>query len=162
MEARALTPSEKGGIAEMMIAAKAALLGIQVLRPMTEGHRYDLAFDVGDRILRVQCKWGNLRDGVVVARIGGSRLTPLAGYVRSTYDADEIDIIAVYCAAVDDVFALPISVVAGKSYLHLRISPAKNNQSDLVNWAAALSAGGYSSVGRAFGWQPKGRGFESL
>ena len=52
-----LTPSAKGGIAEMAIAAAAVKLGIVVARPMIEGCRYDLIFDVGDRFWRVQCKW---------------------------------------------------------------------------------------------------------
>ena len=42
-----LSSSQKGGLAELKIAAEAADLGIDVLRPMTEGLRYDLVFDVG-------------------------------------------------------------------------------------------------------------------
>ena len=41
-----LTSSQKGGLAELKIAAAAADLGIGVLRSMTDGLRYDLVFDV--------------------------------------------------------------------------------------------------------------------
>jgi PD-(D/E)XK endonuclease len=52
-----LSTNRKGAIAEAEIAAAAVRLGIPVLRPIQEHGRYDLAFEVGDRILRVQCKW---------------------------------------------------------------------------------------------------------
>jgi hypothetical protein len=51
-----LTSSQKGGVAELKIAAEAADLGIGVLRPLTDGLRYDLVFDVSGLLLRVQCK----------------------------------------------------------------------------------------------------------
>jgi len=51
-----LTPSQKGAAAEAHIAADAISLGIFVLRPMCDGGRYDLAFDVAGRLLRIQCK----------------------------------------------------------------------------------------------------------
>jgi len=48
--------NEKGAIAEAVIAAEATKLGIRVLRPIADHARYDLAFDLGTRLLRVQCK----------------------------------------------------------------------------------------------------------
>jgi hypothetical protein len=41
-----LTPSQRGAAAEAHIAAAALSLGIPVLRPLYEGGRYDLVFDV--------------------------------------------------------------------------------------------------------------------
>ena len=52
-----LTPDQKGAIAESSIAAAAIKLGIGVLEPLSDGRRYDLIFDVGSQLLRVQCKW---------------------------------------------------------------------------------------------------------
>jgi PD-(D/E)XK endonuclease len=46
--------NHKGAVAEAMIAAHAIRLGIDVLAPMAEHTRYDLAFDLGEQILRVQ------------------------------------------------------------------------------------------------------------
>ena len=46
---------QKGGIAELAIAWEATKLGIGVYKPMIEGGRYNLIFDVGPRLLRVQC-----------------------------------------------------------------------------------------------------------
>ena len=59
----------QGAIAETAIAAAATKLGIPVLRPIVEHARYDLAFEIGDRILRVQCKWGGLRDDGAVIEV---------------------------------------------------------------------------------------------
>jgi hypothetical protein len=121
------TPSDKGGVAELKLMAAASELGVVVSRPVSEGRRYDLIFDIDNALLRVQCKWGALRGNVVVTGTRTSRLTP-AGYVRTTYSADEIDAIAIYCQPLNRCFLLPIQEMAGQSYLHLRLAPARNNQ----------------------------------
>ncbi len=58
------TTDQKGGVAELAIAAEAAQLGIGVLRPVMEGERYDLIFDLGTGLLRVQCKWATRRGAI--------------------------------------------------------------------------------------------------
>src|SRR3954451_11991305 len=122
-----LTTNQKGAIAEAEISAAAIRLGLFVLRPTPEGRRYDVVLDVGSQLLRVQCKWGRWNGECVVVRTGTSRLTP-GGYVRTTYSADEIDAIAIYCDALNRCFLMPIEELAGQSYLHLRIAPSRNNQ----------------------------------
>jgi hypothetical protein len=62
-----LDSNAKGLIAEREIELAAIRLGVPVLKPLDEHSRYDLAFDVGRRIWRVQCKWGRLsEDGAVM------------------------------------------------------------------------------------------------
>src|SRR5436189_2132226 len=78
------TGNHKGAVAEAKIAAAAIELGIPVLKPVSEHGRYDLVFEMGTRLLRIQCKWANRRDDVVVVYVGGSYLSP-RGYVRTTY-----------------------------------------------------------------------------
>jgi hypothetical protein len=130
-----LTPSSKGGIAEMAIAAEAVKLGVFVLRPVVEGHRYDLLFDVDGLLLRIQCKWACRKGNVIAVNLRTSRLTP-RGYVHTTYAAGEIDAIATYCAELDTCHLLPIRDVAGKQVVHLRLSPAANNQEVAIKYAA--------------------------
>ena len=48
-----MTPNEKGAIAEIAIAAAATKLGVRVLRPLADGGRYDLVFDLAGRLLKV-------------------------------------------------------------------------------------------------------------
>ncbi len=42
-----LTSNDKGNIAEVAITLEAMKLGIEVLKPVAEHVRYDLAFDLG-------------------------------------------------------------------------------------------------------------------
>jgi hypothetical protein len=139
-------PSDKGSIAEAAITAHAVRLGIVVLKPLTEGRRYDLAFDVGQGLLRVQCKWARRRGDVIAIHLATSRLTP-AGYLRTRYTATEVDVIVGYCLELDTCYALPIADVDGLSAIHLRIGPARNNQVRNVRWAAQYPLGAIAQLG---------------
>jgi prevent-host-death family protein len=132
-----LSTNQKGGIAETKIAAAATELGIPVLRPIVEHSRYDLAFEIGDRIFRVQCKWGGLDESkaVIKVQLQGSWLSPTAGYVRSSYSEREIDLVAVYCHQLERCYLLPISLVAGRRAIHLRVKPPLNAQRACLNLA---------------------------
>jgi prevent-host-death family protein len=141
-----LSSNDKGNIAEAAIAFHAVRLGIEVLKPTTEHGRYDLAFDLGKRIIRVQCKWARLTGDVVCVNLAGFRRTS-DSYVRTKYTADEIDAVAGYCEPLDRVFLLPISEIAGRSAFHLRIAPAKNAQRAAINWAEEYSLGAIAQLG---------------
>ena len=131
-----LSTNRKGAIAETAIAAAATKLGIPVLRPIVEHARYDLAFEINDRILRVQCKWGGLSDDAAVIKVNltSNRCTP-TGYERRFYSEDEIDLIAVYCGELDQCYLLPIALFAGRRGLQLRVTPPKNGQRACLNLA---------------------------
>ena len=141
-----LTPTQKGAVAELAVASHAARLGIAVLRPLTEGLRYDLILDFGQRLCRVQCKYANVRGQVVVVRLVTCRHTP-AGPVKTHYGPGEIDAIAVYCAELDRCFLVPIERAAGLSQLHLRLAPARNNQQALVTMADEYDLGAIAQLG---------------
>jgi PD-(D/E)XK endonuclease len=136
----------KGAIAEAAITAAAVELGIVVLRPVVEGRRYDLVFDVDHRLYRVQCKWAPRRAGVIAVQLATCRHTP-RGYVRATYGAAEVDAVAVYCQDLKRCFWLPIDLVAGKSAIHLRLEPAANNQRAAINYAADYELGAIAQLG---------------
>jgi prevent-host-death family protein len=139
-----LSSDWKGAIAEAKIAAAAIELGVPVLRPLVEHARYDLAFEIGDRLLRVQCKWGRCDDDGAVIRVNlaGSWLSPTAGYVRSSYAENEIDLVAVYCHELDSCYLLPISLVAGRRAIYLRLKPPKNGQRACLNLAVDFALPG--------------------
>jgi prevent-host-death family protein len=143
-----LTSNDKGNIAEAAIALAAMKLGIDVLKPVSEHGRYDLLFDLGKRVIRVQCKWGALdrSAGVICVRVGGSRHTP-GGYVRSTYSHDEVDAVAVFCGELDEVFLVPIAVMAGRSAVRLRIDPPRNAQRACINLASKYRLGAIAQLG---------------
>ena len=124
----------KGAIAETAIAAAAAELGVVVLRPMTEGRRYDLVFDIAHRLYRVQCKWAPRQGAIINVHLATCRHTP-RGYVYSTYAAEEVDAVAVYCQELKLCYWLPIDVVQGKRAMYLRLRPAANGQQSAINYA---------------------------
>jgi hypothetical protein len=129
-----LTPSQKGAAAEAEIAAAAIRLRLQVLLPVGEGGRYDLAIDVGEKLLRVQCKWASRTGDVLNARCVTNRHTP-HGYRTTTYTAAQIDAIAAYAPDTDRCYVIPIDEVEGRTVLSLRVAPTRNNQAQLVRWA---------------------------
>ena len=67
--------NQKGAIAEAAVAFHAIRAGIVVLKPVAEHCRYDLAFDLGARVLRVQCKWGQRKDEIIRVNLAGYRYT---------------------------------------------------------------------------------------
>lgn len=129
-----LTTDQKGAIAEAAVAFTAIRLGIGVLRPLSDGHRYDLVFDLHGELLRVQCKWALYRNGVVSVYCYSSRRAR-AGLVRTPYGRDEIDAIAAYSAELDRCFYVPAVTAASRTFIHLRVTPARNNQRAGINWA---------------------------
>jgi hypothetical protein len=68
-----LTTDQKGAIAETGIAHHATRLGVDVYKPVSEGGRFDLIFDFGRRLWRVQCKWAALDGDTLIVRCYSSR-----------------------------------------------------------------------------------------
>ncbi len=137
--------NHKGNVAELAIATEAARLGLSILKPLTEHERYDLALDLGSRILRVQCKWARHNGGVVIVKVGRSR-TSRRGYIRSTYREDEVDALAAYCEELDRCYLLPVSMIAGRHSVYLRTSAARNNQRAAINFAADYELGAVAQL----------------
>jgi hypothetical protein len=131
-----LSTNQKGGIAETAITALATKLDIPVLRPVVEHGRYDLAFEIADRLFRVQVKWGGLDADRATIRVNltSNWCTP-TGYERRYYSADEIDLVAVYCGGLDRCYLLPIALVEGRRGIQLRLTPPKNGQRACLNLA---------------------------
>jgi hypothetical protein len=152
-----LTPSQKGAIAEAEIAAAATRAGIVVLRPDTDGRRYDLVFDTGPHLLRVQCKYAIRKGDVIVVYTGTCRLTP-SGYKRTTYTREQVDLVAVFCPDVDECFFIPIGEVEGKYVVHLRLAVARNNQKMGVTMADDYRLGAVAQLGERRHGMPEVRG----
>jgi antitoxin (DNA-binding transcriptional repressor) of toxin-antitoxin stability system len=130
-----LTANDKGTIAEVAIALEAMKLGVEVLKPHAEHGRYDLAFDFGDRILRVQCKTAKRRGEVLVVNLMSSWHTP-NGYVRNRYEPGEVDLIAAHDHESESSYLMPFDLVSGMTALQLRLSPPKNGQRASIHFAA--------------------------
>jgi PD-(D/E)XK endonuclease len=128
-----LTTNQKGFLAETAIVHAAAKLGITVLKPLHDA-RYDLALDLPDGMLRLQCKWAVRRTDVVVVRCRTCRRSS-NGLIHRGYRSGEIDAIAAYCAELEACYLLPLSMSVDRAAVQLRLAPTRNNQSRLINWA---------------------------
>lgn len=128
-----LTTDQKGAIAETAITHAAVKLGYGVLRPLTDGERYDLILDLRPRLVRVQCKWAALEGDVVVVRCYSCRRTR-DGLLKRGYTSSEVDAIAAYCLPLDRCLVFPMTWLAGRTFVQLRSEPAKNNQRLGINW----------------------------
>jgi hypothetical protein len=69
------------------------------------------------------------------------------GIDTTTYAADEIDAVAAYCPDLDRCYLLPISLVAGRTGIFLRLQPARNNQELGVNYAERYELGAIAQLG---------------
>ena len=85
-----------------------------------------------------------------------------AGYVRTSYAPGEVDLFGIYCGELDRCFLMSAGEVSAKHQIQLRLEPARNSQRACVNLAEEYAFdGAVAQLARAFGWQPKGQGFES-
>ena len=129
-----MTTDQKGNIAEQAVVFHATRLGIDVYRPVGEGGRYDMLFDLDRRFVRVQCKWAPRHGEVIIVRCYSSRRNR-SGVVRRIYAADEIDAFAAYCPDTERCYFLPYEPLAERRQIMLRIGDPKNNQRQRINWA---------------------------
>jgi prevent-host-death family protein len=130
-------PNLKGAIAETKIAAAATELGIAVLRPIAEHGRFDLAFEIAGRLLRIQCKWAAYDPTKKVVKVKlQSQRRSAEGYVRRMYTENEIDLVAAYCGDLDRCYLLPQHLVVHRREVWLRVAPPLNSQRACINLAA--------------------------
>jgi hypothetical protein len=129
-----LTTDQKGAVAETAIVHEAIKLGVNVYRPVFEGGRYDMIFEVGSRLVRVQCKWAPRHGEVITIRCYSSRRNR-DGLLRRIYADGEIDAFAAYCEAVNSCYFIPADLFRGRTHISLRLGPCKNNQSAGITWA---------------------------
>ncbi len=128
-----LSTNQKGAISEGAITYAAIRLGIGVFSAVVD-ERYDLIFDLGPRLLRVQCKTAVLNGDVVVIRCYSNRRNA-EGLLKRCYTSGEIDAIAAYSHELDRSFLIPVARIDGRSHIQLRLHPTRNNQARGINWA---------------------------
>jgi hypothetical protein len=112
------------------LAVLAALyeLGYLIFVPFGENTRYDLVIDDGEKLHRVQCKTGRLRNGAVkFATCSSYAHHPNPKMITRDYKG-EIDLFAVYCPETTDVYLIPIEDVDTNRRASLRVLPSRNNQ----------------------------------
>src|SRR6266540_2160867 len=128
-------PKWKGDRSTLAIMLGLQAAGYEVSVPFGENTRSDLIADDGERLLRVQCKTGRLRNGVVVfATCSCYGHHPNPKITSRDYHGD-IDAFGVYCMKLGGVYFVPISELPNRRYAALRIAPPLNNQYQNVRFA---------------------------
>ena len=128
----------KGDLAEVMIAADLIRRGYRIAIPYGEDWHFDLILCRDElRLERVQCKYSTSNGICVVVRCRSHSLTN--GRVRATkrYTAAMIDWLAVYDPTTDRCYYVPSTELGGgMNVMHLRLTPARNNQRRRVRLAS--------------------------
>jgi len=129
----------KGDIAEQAVILALLKAGKTVLRPVSNGLRYDLVVDNLDgTFTRIQCKTGLLKcaGGVV-------RFRPRSADARRPNGVPyhgQIDIFGVYCPQNEQVYFIPIAQLSGiNSEASLRLLPARSGQRAGIRLASAYA-----------------------
>ena len=130
---RASHPVDVRHRSETAILAALVEHGFDVLLPWGINRRYDMVLDLGDRFLRVQCKTGRLKNGVVEFSARSIRSTTITTLMRNY--VGEIDYFAVYCPANRGVYVVPCDQTT-LSNVYLRLEPATNIPTKRIRWAA--------------------------
>ena len=120
----------KGNAGEAAVLAELARREYAVLVPFGGGHAYDLAVDLGDRVVRVQCKTAWPVGGCLVFNCRSTD----HGHGRRSYFG-LADVFGVYFPPSACVYLVPVNAVAGFNG-RLRLEPTRNNQRRGIRMAA--------------------------
>jgi len=121
----------------MMVAADLMRRGYKIAFPYGEDWDYDLIVCRNEKLERVQVKHSCSDGEVIRVKCFSHSLTN--GKVRSTkrYTAKTIEWLAIYDPTSDCCYYVPAAELgAGRSSLHLRLTPARSGQRQGINLAA--------------------------
>jgi hypothetical protein len=125
-----LQTGDKGNLTEAKILAAFVAAGYLVSVPFGSGHKYDFVVDDSARLLRVQCKTGRVKNGVLLFN----------AYSQSGNGSGKMgyrglaDLFAVLNPEDDKVYLVPVDEV-GVTDVTLRLAPTLNKQAQRVRWA---------------------------
>lgn len=122
---------EKGIISEIKVLTKLVEKGYTVSLPYGDNARYDLIFDDGEKLNKVQVKSSKKFDG-------DKLVFPTCSYNNANRDKrtyeNDVDYFGVYCKELDEVFLVPISD-CNSSALTLRITEPKGKNNHQIKYA---------------------------
>src|SRR5713226_2882641 len=121
-------PARIGLTAHTAILHKLVSMGLEVLQPLSDDLRYDLAYYVEEtaELVRIQCKAGRYvpEIGCILFknynRAGGR--TARRGYFG------DAEYFGVYCEELKKHYLIPVDLIPSIVEVHLRVIPSKNNQ----------------------------------
>lgn len=127
------SPIGTGAIAEAKVMARLLEAGHTVSLPFGSGCCYDLVWDDGVSLRRVQCKSGRIRGTALTFKTQSQQGAKNGKRARLGY-AGRADVFGVYCPSTGLVYIVPVADAPGAE-CHLRIAPARNAQEKGIRWA---------------------------
>jgi hypothetical protein len=130
-------PKWVGDQATAMVLAHLLRVHRNVLIPFGENSRYDLVIEEETRFVRVQCKAGRVRNGVIRFNTCSTTYHHPGNQGTKAYHhhyRGAADLFGVYCPETDRVYLVPVDDVPTREGM-LRIEPTLNNQAKKVRWA---------------------------
>jgi hypothetical protein len=128
-------PARTGLTAHTAILHKLVSLGLEVLQPLSDDLRYDLAYYVEEtgELIRIQCKAGRY-----IAEIGCilfKNYNSTGGRSKKRGYIGDAEYFGVYCHELNKTYLIPVNLTSYIGEVHLRVMPSKNNQVKKVIWA---------------------------
>jgi hypothetical protein len=130
----------KGDLAEAKVFADLIMRGHKVAFPYGEDWDYDLIVCRSGNLERLQVKYTESNGEYIEVKCFSASLTN--GRVRNVkrYTAETVDWIGVYDLTTDRCYYVPSTEFAeGRTYLHLRLLPARNGQLKGVRLASGFT-----------------------
>ena len=110
--------------------------GYDLLVPFGENTRYDLVIDDGERLAKVQCKTGRIRQGAVVFKVCSSYAHHPNPKQRFRRYGESVDFYGVHCPDNGGVYLVPAAEFRDDFAVALRVEPPKNFQRRRIRYAA--------------------------
>lgn len=98
-----LSTQQKGSISEYRIISRLIERGFNVFKSCTEFSRVDIIVEIENKLYKVQCKTGKLKDDVIIAH---SKSVNNLTHEAKKYTG-QIDYFCVYCFETDGVYVIP-------------------------------------------------------
>lgn len=98
--------NKKGDKSVAIIMAKLVEYEYIVLLPFGDNKRYDLAVDIGNKIIRIQCKTARVRGDVIKFKTCSVVKGEGGKYFTTKYSASDIDYFMVYAPELHKIYIL--------------------------------------------------------
>lgn len=121
----------KGDIGQVKVMGDLLVKGYKVALPLGEDWRYDLIVDKDHKLLRIQCKYVEARNGFIKVRCETHD-----GRNYYKYRREDLDYIAVYDEVSKTCYYISNSYINGhRASINLRFTKPKNNQEKKILYA---------------------------
>jgi hypothetical protein len=124
-----------GLAAHIAVLHKLVSKGLEVLQPLGDHLRYDLAYyweEIAE-LVRIQCKAGRYdsdKECIFFKNFNRS-----GGRTKRRSYVGDAEYFGVYCVELNKVYLVPVDIVPYASEVGLRVQATKNNQQKKVIWA---------------------------